>query len=114
MRSSGDAMDDALLVGDIEKFLEKTWRKRYQAIHGVERVEPISTVVPKGLVQREVIRLRNLQREVIIKLFWENLDIPEISYRMKLSQKSVRKLVETALITIRRRLLGTEESYPRN
>lgn len=68
--------------------------------------------VLKQQLHSEVLRLENLQREDIIKLFWENLDIPEIAYQMKLRPKSVQKLIESALMMIRRRLVSMEDTSP--
>lgn len=68
--------------------------------------------VLKQQLHSEVLRLENLQREAVIKLFWENLDISEIAYQMKLRPKSVQKLIECALMTIRRRLVSMEDTSP--
>lgn len=97
-----------MFVNDIEPLVQKQSLHDYQAKRNGG--ESLVLQIPKSVIQREVIRLCDLQREAIIKLFWENLDIPEIAYRMKLRPKSVQKLIETALMTIRRRLVGMEDT----
>lgn len=95
-----------VFVRNIEALEQKESLKQHQEKKSAREVLALS--IPKSVIQREVIRLDDLQREAIIKLFWENLDIPEIAYRMKLRPKSVQKLIETALATIRRRLTSEE------
>ena len=99
-----------LFVHNIEPFVQKQALKEYQEKKNA--AEMLTIHVPKSIIQREVIRLCDLQREAIIKLFWENLDVHEIAYQMKLSRKSVQKLIETALLTIRRRLTSEETASP--
>ena len=99
-----------MFVNDIEPLVQKQSLHDYQA--NGNGGEALILQIPKSVIQREVIRLCDLQREAIIKLFWENLDIPEIAYRMKLRPKSVQKLIETALMTIRRRLVSMEDTSP--
>lgn len=105
MNSSNDEKT-IVFVRDIETLAQKESLKRHQEKKNACEVLALS--IPKSVIQREVIRLGDLQREAIIKLFWENLDVPEIAYRMKLRPKSVQKLIETALATIRRRLTSEE------
>lgn len=95
-----------VLVRNIETLEQKESLTRHYEKQNTRDVLTLS--IPKSVIQREVIRLGNLQREAIIKFFWENLDIPKIAYRMKLRPKSVQKLIETALATIRRRLTSEE------
>lgn len=59
-------------------------------------------------VQSEVIELRSMEREVVTKFFWENLSVEEIAKNMKLSKKSIEKLLELALKTIRTGLVESK------
>lgn len=59
----------------------------------------------KAIVRAEVVNLRALEREVIYSHFWEDLTISEIALCMGLSEKSVGKLLEMALSTLKRRLV---------
>jgi len=99
-----------MFVQNIEPFVQRESLNTYQKKKNAADV--LTLQIPKQIIQREVIRLADLQREAIIKLFWENLDIPEIAYRMKLRPKSVQKLIETALTQIRKKLVSEEELSP--
>lgn len=99
-----------MFVNDIEPLVQKQSLHDYQTKRNGG--EALVLQIPKSVIQREVIRLCDLQREAIFKLFWENLDIPEIAHRMKLRPKSVQKLIETALMTMRRRLVSMEDTSP--
>ncbi len=99
-----------MFVQNIEFFAQRESLNDYQKKKS--ETEALALSIPKGIIQREVIRLDDLHREAVIKFFWENLDIPEIAYRMKLRPKSVQKLIESAISTIRQRLTSKEEWSP--
>jgi len=61
----------------------------------------------KAKVRAEVVSLRALEREVVLRHFWEELTIEEIALRMGLSEMSVFKLLEMGLSTIKRRLAAS-------
>ena len=107
---SHDEEEPLMFVQNIEPFVQRESLNAYQKKKN--DAEVLTLHIPKSVIQREVIRLADLQREAIIKLFWENLDVQEIAYRMKLSRKSVQKLIETALTTIRQKLVSEEELSP--
>ena len=104
---SPEEEEAVMYVSNVEPYAQRHSFKEFQTKDTSKEV--LTLLIPKSVIQREVIRLRDRQREAIIKLFWGNLDIPEIAYRMKLSRKSVKKLIETALVTIRQRLTSEEE-----
>ncbi len=67
----------------------------------------------KRKIQTEVICLRTLEQEAIIDFFWMGLSIKDIASKMKLSPKSVRKLLEIGILTIRRRLTSLSPAKER-
>lgn len=107
-----DAMNGVLLVGNIDAFSKKEVFKRYQKKINQDACNDLRIQVTKGRILGEVIRLTDLQREAVIKYFWGNEPIEDIACRMHLSRKSVLKLIETALATIKQRLVGEKEPSP--
>lgn len=61
----------------------------------------------KAEVRAEIVSLSMLEREVILWRFWEELTISEIALRMNLGERSVEKLLEMGLSTLKRRLVAS-------
>jgi DNA-directed RNA polymerase specialized sigma24 family protein len=58
----------------------------------------------RAMIRAEVVSLKSLEREAVLRCFWQELEPHEIARRMKLSERAVRKLLEMGLRTLKRRL----------
>ena len=94
-----ETMGQLIFFGNMEPLIQRESYKQFQQ----NQTEP-SPGISKGRVCAEVIKLRDLEREAVIQFFWENLPVEEIAKRMNLTKKSVQKLLELALNTIKARL----------
>ncbi len=61
----------------------------------------------KAQIREEVINLRSLEREAVLRHFWGNQTTAEIAVLMDLGERSIKKLIEMGLLTIKRRLIET-------